>query len=225
MPQPRLILLAIACLAGAGCFATAREQGPWRDDDSSRSVASAAIFAGDTQGATDAEIAAALAFAWDPASVQRLALFPTGWQGREMIGHQGELSEILAARCPGLTFVRVPPILVPDRPSGAQIRQLSARLQADHVLIFELHRKFDYTQRLFARDRADLAISLEWYLFDVRSGIIPRSGVIDEVFDAEKARGLHPMTFLDQEFGRSARVLVGRLAEELSKMKPPAPRP
>jgi len=211
-----LICLAIICatIALTGCMSRAPYQtGPSHDFGKDAAVRS--IFAADQAQISDAEIAAALDFDYDPSRARRLAIY--GNLPRfDFVTQQNAIFARLQEQLPQLSFVRIPTMLLPRQVNAVQLRSIAARLQADTVLIVELQDEVRYTRHIFARDEGRFAVSLEAYLYDIRSGVIPFADRVEEVLDAVKDRGQEPWQYLQEHRHEIATRLFDRLAERLA---------
>jgi hypothetical protein len=218
----RLLLTIPLCLLCASCF-NARpagyDGGDQRYQASAAEIFGGAVFSSDAAGISDQEIAAALDYRYDPQSMKRIALFPVGLRGRELIGRQESVLATFTQTAPDLTVVPLPEILLPPRPDAATLRALCARLQADTLLIYDIRQKIDYRSHLFRADEANFTLSLDYFLFDIRSGIIPRSHSFDIDLDAKQRGGQRPWQFIDEHFAELSLELIERMARDLAGLR------
>jgi hypothetical protein len=81
----------------------------------------------------------------------------------------------------------LPSLLVPERLSVPLLREAAARFQADFLLVYRTPCQRFQEYRLFGTDESKTYCVAEGVLLDVRTGIVPFSGVASEEVVAQKA--------------------------------------
>ena len=214
-----LLLAACLCLT-VGCATPAHSPAYYDQSGfgvSNFGLSEASIFRGDATIASDQEIARALDYQYDPSGVSAIALLPCGNLGRELIGNEEAIYDKIARANPSIEFVSIPRILLPSPLTAAQLRSISARLQADTVVLYEFRKHFTYDSHVFARDEAEFWVTLEYYLFDIRSGIIPHAGAFDQRVESKRDHDVDYSAYIDENFRELSTTLIERMSDDLSQ--------
>lgn len=178
----------------------------------------ASIFRGDSTVASDAEISRALDYEYDPSRVKAVALLPCGDLGPELIGNEEKIFRQIQQANPDLEFVSIPKILLPSPLTAAQLRSIAARLQADTVVLYQFRKHYTYQSHVFSRDEAEFWVTLEYYLFDIRSGVIPHAGALDQRVESKRSNDAARSAYIDENFRGISTQLIERMSADLSDM-------
>ena len=213
-------LLALAALT-ASCAsyrtpAYAERDSLHRSASYGASTFDAAVFSADSAVISDEEIAAALDYEYQPSKISSVALLPCGQMGRELIGSEKNTFAHLRAKSPHLKFVRIPQTLLPSNLNAATLRSVAARLQSDTVILYEFRKNLTYQSRVWSRDTAKFWVTLEYYLFDTRTGLIPYSNAFDFTVENKKSSDQTYWEYVDENFREISTVLVEQMADDLS---------
>ena len=82
----------------------------------------------------------------------------------------------------------LPSMMLPNVVSIAQLREVSARYQADLLLVYRVSDRSYSDFRLLSKDRSKLYAYVEAILLDVRTGIVPFSSAGTEIIDVAETK-------------------------------------
>ncbi len=214
-----LVMLAAACSSCAAYSpaAYAEKDSISRTPNYGLSSFGSAVFTADSAVISDEEVAAALDYRYDPTQIRSVALLPCGEMGRVLIGSEKSTFAHLKAKSPTLNFVRIPRTLLPRELNAATLRSVAARLQSDTVILYEFRKNLTYQSKVWSRDTGKFFVTLEYYLFDTRTGLIPYSSAFDYTVENKRSSDQSYWEYVDENFREISTSLIEEMALDLAK--------
>ena len=224
-----LLLIGLQFIGLCACTSTSTQT---RDDsyyqlDRPRGDQSGDLFS--SQGdMSDAEIAKILDYRLQLPTTSRLAILHLSANSywRFYSNDFSKLNDAIAANFIGTLQASnriydaayLPALLVPEQRTLPYLRAAAARYQADLLLLYRDQCGSFEKYRVFAADETRAYCAVEAVMLDIRTGIIPFTGVATETFTAHKQKGDKNFyeTIKQAEFQALAKALE-RLATDLNR--------
>jgi hypothetical protein len=130
----------------------------------------------------DTDIKLALDYKANYSKYKKISFIPTGNFTSELIGYQGDLIKKYSEKSK-VEIARLPSILLSSGINLDDLRQLAARMQVDAVVLFSLVETNRYKYSILSNDKYKSAITIDFYVIDVASGMIPHSSYCDYVIE------------------------------------------
>ena len=166
---------------------------------------------------SDEEIIKSLEYKYSFKGIKRVAFLPIGTNGTDLIGYQNDLVKEAESSVPGIEVRKIPSILLPNMPSIENLRRLSVKMQVDTLIIFNSYTNNKYKNNYISKDKYKTALSIDYYIFDVRSGLIPYSNSVDKVseytdgtIDYEKMEEMRR-----QDLFQCIRMMIDQIAKKI----------
>jgi hypothetical protein len=105
-------------------------------------------------------------------------------KSQQMFFETLQLSLIGTRRVSEVTIL--PSLMIPENPSISVLREAAVRVQADLLLIYRTYSNVYEKYVFLGRDKVKAYCSVEAVLLDVRTGIIPFTNIVTEVFEDRK---------------------------------------
>ena len=134
---------------------------------------------------SDEAIEKALQYKADFSGYHKIAFIPTGNFGSELIGYQQELIANYD-KSGKVKITRIPTIFLNGDLNLDGLRQIAARMQVDGVVLFSLNETSRHNHSFVTDDTYKSSITLDYYLIDTKSGMIPYASSVDESFEIAK---------------------------------------
>jgi hypothetical protein len=130
---------------------------------------------------TKEEIDSALDYGYSFKKIKRIAFLPVGSYGQDLIGIQADLIKLANDSVPGIEVKKLPSLLLPNSPDIDNLQKICVKMQVDTLLIFNIYSNNRYKPRIFSSDKFRTAMSVDFYILDVRTGLIPYADSLDRV--------------------------------------------
>lgn len=229
----RLAILALA-LSTVSCVAAKRSTSYLSSlDYQARETLSQSLFREDVSLISNEEIERVLSSKVELPRDARLILLQLGSDADILVLPQADSEEVDAlsrlfeqvSASNRLTSVALlPSLLVPRNLSVAKLRESAARFQGDLLFIYRVPCQQFRRNRFLGQDEAKAYCLAEGVLLDVRTGIIPFSGVGTSVFEAvENPEDLNSYETLRRSQAEAVVLALDELAAELTSFLDAAP--
>jgi len=218
------VLMGVSCLA---CGSAKTAPGSYFSslDYQARETLSQSLFREDLSVLSNEEIERILSSKIELPHDARLALLQLGADPHVLVlpapdvngeGDAAAVLERLAASDRLSSVVLLPSLLVPRNLSVAKLREAAARFQADLLFIYRTPCQQFRRNRFLAADEARAYCVAEGVLLDVRTGIIPFSGVASSTFGAvQEPDGLTTYETLRRSQSEAIARALSELADHL----------
>jgi hypothetical protein len=142
------------------------------------------IFPSDLKSASNEDVVKVLEGKVPMMEKGNLAILPIGGMYFLNAGYSEQIRKQIQESLGGNKFVGdvvgVPRMLMPDKVSVTNIREMGARLQCENVLVFTAYNDSRYEFKVFSKDEVRANLTVEGVLVNVRSGCIPLAVTVDK---------------------------------------------